>query len=233
MWTSPCLIYCFVFQCQKTNGMHYRERQPVCDLQAIEKEFKAGKYNSIVNNNDNSHDRFHLVYNDDLLWVLICLLSLLLLESLSCRCDVCDAQVTERGTTCAWGSETDQSGKDTIWKGAYLQCVLCAFVIVCHWFVLIYALSYVFDFASEFELQNVIWIWNKSIYQVYLNVCCFFPPIANWACFHLVSFSPPKEIELLFRRISQVNLVCFAFFFLFSLKKLHWNIVLCLRNGVI
>eukprot|EP00066_Takifugu_rubripes_P018492 XP_011607758.1 PREDICTED: histone-lysine N-methyltransferase 2B-like [Takifugu rubripes] len=33
--------------CQSTSDMHYREQQPVCDLQAIEKEFKAGKYNSI------------------------------------------------------------------------------------------------------------------------------------------------------------------------------------------
>lgn len=39
--------------------MHYREQQPVCDLQAIEKEFKAGKYNSIVNNITRSKDTIH------------------------------------------------------------------------------------------------------------------------------------------------------------------------------
>lgn len=175
MWTSPYLIYCFLFQCQKTNGMNYRERQPVCDLQAIEKEFKAGKYNSIVNNT-HSHDRFNWVYNDDLLWVLICLLSLLFSESLSCRCDFCDAEVTEGGAACAWGSETDESGKDTVWKGAYLCTTIglffCNRIIGSCWCILM------LDLESEFKLQNWIRIWNKSRYQVDLNGCwCvfFFP----------------------------------------------------------
>lgn len=44
--------------------MHYRQQQPVCDLQAIEKEFKAGKYNSIVNNRTRSRDAIHWVYNE-------------------------------------------------------------------------------------------------------------------------------------------------------------------------
>lgn len=60
----PIRLVSFLFQCQSTSDMHYREQQPVCDLQAIEKEFKAGKYNSIVSNITRSKDTIHWVYKE-------------------------------------------------------------------------------------------------------------------------------------------------------------------------
>lgn len=44
----------------------------------------------------------------------------------------------------------------------YVLKYLFAFAIVRHWFVLVYALSYMFDFESEFECQNWIEFETKA-----------------------------------------------------------------------
>ncbi|KAM9340231.1 histone-lysine N-methyltransferase 2B [Symphorus nematophorus] len=43
--TTQHLLICKV--CQETNNTHFREQQPVCDLQAMERKFKGGGYTSI------------------------------------------------------------------------------------------------------------------------------------------------------------------------------------------
>lgn len=127
----------FVFQCQETNNtLFVREWQPVCDLQAMEKKFKAGGYTSIVSNCSSfqqywigivmisvmSNNHYFLSLKVCSLWSILWIEALtsfsfclcVLLESVPCRYCLCDEKVAEGGGAYPWVSETDQSGQGTL-----------------------------------------------------------------------------------------------------------------------
>lgn len=55
----------------------------------------------------------------------------------------------------------------------------------------------------------------------------FFPLIADWTCFHFVYFTPPKELELLFGRISKVSLRVFLHIHMYMCLYIYICVCVC------